>query len=102
MGQANIPTILSYQHNNIVGDMKRALATAILVGGGGCGGIIAANSFRQQDAPNYTPGMIMSISAQALTVLLVIKNLFLFTRWNRETAEGKRIIEGRQGFRYTL
>jgi hypothetical protein len=35
--------------------MKRAVGTAILVGGGGCGGIIAANVFRQQDAPKYLP-----------------------------------------------
>lgn len=82
--------------------MKRALATAVLVGGGGCGGIIAANSFRQQDAPNYTPGMIMSITAQALTVLLVAKNLILFSRRNREADQGKRVIEGKEGFRYTL
>jgi hypothetical protein len=26
----------------------------MIIGGGGCGGIVASNVFRQQDAPNYT------------------------------------------------
>jgi hypothetical protein len=51
---SNVPSILSYMHNNIVGQMKRSVASALLIGGGGCGGIAAANIFRQQDAPQYT------------------------------------------------
>ena len=100
--QANIPGIFSYQHNNIVGQTKRALATAILVGGGGCGGIVASNVFRQQDAPQYTPGLIASIVAQGITVLLVTKNFWIFTRQNKKADRGKVVIEGTEGFRYTL
>lgn len=51
---SNVPSILSYMHNNIVGQMKRSVASALLIGGGACGGIAAANIFRQQDAPQYT------------------------------------------------
>jgi len=50
---SNVPSILSYMHNNIVGQMKRSVASALLIGGGACGGIAAANIFRQQDAPQY-------------------------------------------------
>lgn len=50
---SNIPTLLSYMHNNIVGQSKRALASALLIGGGACGGITASNIFRQQDGPDY-------------------------------------------------
>lgn len=50
---SNVPSILSYMHNNIVGQMKRSIASALLIGGGACGGIAAANIFRQQDAPQY-------------------------------------------------
>lgn len=35
---ANVPTILSYMHNNIVGQMKRSIASALLIGGGAMGG----------------------------------------------------------------
>jgi cyanate permease len=51
---ANVPSILSYMHNNIVGQTKRSIASALLIGGGACGGIAASNIFRQQDAPKYT------------------------------------------------
>ncbi|CAO2658460.1 Nn.00g061830.m01.CDS01 [Neocucurbitaria sp. VM-36] len=51
---ANVPSLLSYMHNNIVGQMKRSIASALLIGGGACGGITASNIFRQQDAPKYT------------------------------------------------
>ena len=50
---ANVPSLLSYMHNNIVGQMKRSVASALLIGGGACGGITASNIFRQQDAPKY-------------------------------------------------
>jgi hypothetical protein len=51
---ANVPSLLSYMHNNIVGQTKRSIASALLIGGGACGGIAASNIFRQQDAPKYT------------------------------------------------
>lgn len=38
---SNVPTILSYMHNNIVGQMKRSVASALLIGGGAIGGIIS-------------------------------------------------------------
>jgi hypothetical protein len=40
---ANVPSLLSYMHNNIVGQMKRSIASALLIGGGACGGIAASN-----------------------------------------------------------
>ncbi|KAK5311130.1 hypothetical protein LTR93_011822 [Exophiala xenobiotica] len=50
---ANVTAILSYQHNNIVGQTKRAAGSALLITGGAIGAIIATNIFRQQDHPNY-------------------------------------------------
>lgn len=58
---SNIPSILSYMHNNIVGQSKRALASALLIGGGACGGIVASNIFRQADKPHYKPAMYVVI-----------------------------------------
>jgi hypothetical protein len=81
--------------------MKRAVGTAILVGGGGCGGIIAANVFRQQDAPKYLPGLYTAIAVQALTIVLVSKNFLVFHRQNRKADRGETLIEGTEGFRYT-
>jgi len=40
--QGNVPAILAYQSNNIRGQSKRAYASALQVGFGGIGGIIAS------------------------------------------------------------
>jgi MFS family permease len=59
---ANIPTIMAYQANNIVGQWKRAMSSAIFVGMGGIGGIAGALVFRSQDAPQYRPGIIACLA----------------------------------------
>jgi hypothetical protein len=41
---------------NTAGQSKRAFTTAIAIGGGGIGGIVASTVFRAQDAPGYRPG----------------------------------------------
>jgi hypothetical protein len=53
---ANTPGILGYMLCNIAGQSKRAFTTAIAIGGGGIGGIIASTVFRAQDAPGFRPG----------------------------------------------
>ncbi len=55
-GSANVASILGYLQNNTSGYTRRAFATAITIGGGAVGGIIAATVFRAKDAPKYRPG----------------------------------------------
>ena len=99
---SNVPTILSYMHNNIVGQMKRSVASAILIGGGAIGGICASNIFRQQDAPRYTPAMATVIGTQVVTILHVLKKFWLWSRQNSNADRGEIVIEGQPGFRRTL
>lgn len=99
---SNVPTILSYMHNNIVGQMKRSVASALIIGGGALGGIVASNIFREQDAPRYTPALATVIATQVLTVLHVLKNFVVYTRKNRKADRGELILEDREGFRQTL
>ncbi|KAK7179385.1 major facilitator superfamily transporter [Paraphaeosphaeria sporulosa] len=99
---SNVPSILSYMHNNIVGQMKRSVASALLIGGGACGGIAAANIFRQQDAPAYVPAMATVIATQVLSILHVLKNFVVYSRANRQADKGERVLEGQVGFRQTL
>ena len=98
----NVPTLLSYMHNNIVGQSKRAVASALLIGGGAIGGIASSLIFRQEDAPGYRPAMITVLCTQAVTVLHVLKNFWVFWRGNREADRGEIVIEGQEGFRYTF
>ncbi|KAK3060502.1 hypothetical protein LTS18_008402, partial [Coniosporium uncinatum] len=99
---SNVPALLSYMHNNIVRQSKRAVASALLIGGGACGGIAASNIFRQQDAPDYVPAMIVVLCTQALTVLHVGKNFWVWGRANRRAERGEVVLEGQEGFRMTL
>jgi hypothetical protein len=101
-GNTNIPTILSYMHNNIVGNTKRSVASAVLIGGSGISGIIAATIFRQQDAPGYRPALITVIVMSASSVLLVAKNFWVYPRLNRKADRGEMVIEGQEGFRLTV
>ena len=59
---ANIPTALAYQANNVRGQWKRALCSAMFVAFGGIGGISGGTIFRAQDAPRYLPGVGAAIA----------------------------------------
>ncbi|KFZ15703.1 hypothetical protein V502_05446 [Pseudogymnoascus sp. VKM F-4520 (FW-2644)] len=98
---ANIPALFSYQHNNTVGQAKRSVSSAMMIAGGGLGGLISGLVFRQQDAPQYKPGLLVVLSLQALTVVIVTKNFWYFARQNRKADRGDLVIEGQEGFRYT-
>lgn len=69
---------------------------------GGVGGIIGGTVFRSQDSPEYTPGLITCFLAAGITILSVgITSIYMIIQ-NRKQAQGKIIIEGVEGFRYTL
>jgi hypothetical protein len=66
------------------------------------GGIIGTTVFRAKDAPNYRPGMLACLLANALIVLIVIALSFKFHRANKRVDAGGKAIEGLPGFKYTL
>jgi hypothetical protein len=89
--------------NNIVGHSKRSFASAIVVGSGGIGGIIATTVFRQADAPKYIPGIWTTIGLQLAALVVLACSSAWFASENRKTREDRtRLIEGQQGFFYTL
>ena len=51
----NIPAVLAFAQNNIIGTSKRAVTSGFQIGFGAIGGIAASTVFRQQDAPRYIP-----------------------------------------------
>jgi MFS family permease len=60
----NIPTQWAYQHNNMVGQSKKALTIAFMIMGGAFGGIISGNVFQSKDAPNYRSGLWVCLGFQ--------------------------------------
>jgi len=101
-GNANVPAVLTYQANNIRGQWKRALCSATLVGAGGIGGIIGSTVFREQDAPGYRPGIWTTMIANGLVVVITLALSAKFHFANKRVARGGKVIEGQEGFRYTL
>lgn len=97
--QANTP---QWQANNVRGQWKRALCSATLIGGGGIGGIIGSTVFRTQDRPGYVPGIIAT--TLACGVVLVVTALLDLKFWlaNKRVDKGGKMIEGLEGFHYTL
>jgi MFS family permease len=102
--QGNIPAVLAYQSNNIRYQSKRAVGTALQVGFGAIGGIIASTTFREVDAPRYLPGLWTTAGLQLLIVALLCATTSVFWRANRRLDRGtlREPIEGLVGFKYTL
>jgi hypothetical protein len=83
------------------GQTKRALATAMLLMGGGCGGIATSFAFQSKDAPDYLPGLITAITSQVITAILVTLKWLYFLQRNRKAEKGEVVLEDTLGFRYT-
>jgi MFS family permease len=101
--QGNIPAILAYQSNNIRFQSKRAVGSALQIGFGAIGGIIASTTFRQKDAPKYLVGIWVTAGLQFFILLILSFTTFYFSRQNRKADRGELSeIEGQPDFRYTL
>jgi len=99
---ANIPAVLTYQANNVRGQWKRALTSATLVGFGGIGGIIGSTVFRAQDSPAYHPGIMTTMIANGLIIIITALLTIKFRRANNRVDVGGKPIEGQIGFKYTI
>uniref|UniRef100_A0A4E9EAY3 Major facilitator superfamily (MFS) profile domain-containing protein n=1 Tax=Gibberella zeae TaxID=5518 RepID=A0A4E9EAY3_GIBZA len=97
-----VVTTLAWQANNIVGDARRAVSTGILISVSGIGGIYSSMVFRQQDAPNYLPGIIAVMAINVAAVVVAALTMLVLRHNNKLADEGKYLCEGREGFRYTL
>jgi len=73
-----------------------------LVGFGGIGGIIGSTVFREKDSPAYRPGIEACLIANGLIIIIVALMTLRFRSENKKAEEGRKVIEGQQGFRYTL
>ncbi|PGH36883.1 hypothetical protein GX50_00341 [[Emmonsia] crescens] len=102
--QGNIPAILAYQSNNIRMQSKRSVGSALQIGFGAIGGIIASTTFREIDAPKYVPGLWTTTGLQFFILALLACTTFHFQRRNKQVDAGTatKPIEGLVGFKYTL
>ncbi|KAL8993801.1 MAG: hypothetical protein Q9169_006072 [Polycauliona sp. 2 TL-2023] len=99
---ANVPSVLTYQANNIRGQWKRAFCSATLVGGGALGGIVGSTVFRSQDSPTYVPGLSVAMGSQVVILITVALLTVNFKAQNKKADKGEKILEDLEGFRYTV
>ncbi|KAF7170329.1 hypothetical protein CNMCM5623_002773 [Aspergillus felis] len=99
---SNVPAAMAYQANNVRGQWKRAICSAIFVGLGACGGMTGSLVFRAEDAPGYRPGILTCIGLTALSVVLVGLLSVRMHLENRRVDRGESVIGGLEGFKYTL
>jgi MFS family permease len=101
--QGNIPAVLSYQSNNIRMNSKRGVGSALQVGFGAIGGIMASTVFRSQDSPRYINGIWATIGCQFLILTLLVVMTAYFRVKNKQHKEGtlKESLEGHPKFTYT-
>lgn len=103
----NVPTVMSFQANNLRGQWKRAFCSATLVGFGGIGGIAGSLIFREQDkATGYKPGMYACMACAGLSILLVLACDLGFKVANSKADKGGKVPESHDDddapdFRYT-
>lgn len=50
---ANTPGVAAFTATNTVTHVKKAVASAVMIGMGGVGGIVSGLVYRQKDAPEY-------------------------------------------------
>lgn len=100
--QCLVPTILTFMSNNVVSVKHRKVAIALQIVFGAVGGIVGSLIFRAQDAPLYRPGMYAAFTLMVLLLINLAGIVAYFWRQNKRAEEEGLIIDGVEGFRYTL
>ncbi|KAF5355129.1 hypothetical protein D9756_005714 [Leucocoprinus leucothites] len=88
----NIPSIISWNCNNVGGSTKRAVAIGLQVGIGSSSGMISGFTFRSSDAPRYFAGYGLLIGTLTMSTVL---SLFMHVYLIRENARRDAEMEGR-------
>ena len=98
---SNWAALSAYQTSNIAGQWKRAFTAATVAAFNRAGGIAGSFIVRQQEAPQYATAVWVSIGSHLLIVAFVGAFSLWFWLANKRQREGRRVLEGVEGFRYT-
>ncbi|KAI8952408.1 retrograde regulation protein 2 [Xylaria longipes] len=99
---SNWAALSAYQANNITGQWKRAFTAATVTALNGAGGIAGSFIVRSEEAPWYPTAIYVSIGSHILMIAIVAVFSVYFHFANKLAASGKIVLEGVEGFKYTL
>jgi len=106
------PIVTAWAQNNAAGHYKKSISSAMMVGFGNCGGIIASNIYITGEKPRYPTGF--GVSLGLLWVCALASAVFVFgvrrenkrrdaggRDWRVESADGDNLGDEHPDFRYT-
>ena len=99
---SNWAALTAYYHNNIAGQWKRAFASAVVAMFNGAGGVVGGFRVRAEEAPGYGTAIWGGIGSQIGITAIVLGLSIWFSIANRRQREGKAVLEGIEGFKYTF
>ena len=89
LGYIAQPVAIVWLNNNMGGHIKRGVSSALQIGLGNCGGIIASNIYLPTQKPLYPIGFGVSLGLVWLCGFSAITFLILIWMENRKRDEGK-------------
>ena len=84
------PVTVAWINNNTGGHYKRAVSSAMMIGFGNCGGLIASNIFITNQAPAYKVGYGVSLGLIWMCAIACIVLLLGVRAENRKRERGAR------------
>ncbi|KAJ5775766.1 uncharacterized protein N7511_000777 [Penicillium nucicola] len=84
------PLLIGWLSNNMSGHYKQAVASAMQIGFGNCGGLVASNVFLSSEAPFYAAGYGTSLSLIWLCVIASAVLFLILFRENKVRDQGGR------------
>lgn len=84
------PLLIGWLSNNMSGHYKQAVASAMQIGFGNCGGLVASNIFLSSEAPFYPTGYGTSLGLIWVCVIASVILFLVLKRENRIRDQGGR------------
>jgi hypothetical protein len=99
---ANLPTIIAFQSNNVRSNSRRSVANGVQFVFAAIGGIYASTTFMQKEYPSYMTGVWCAVATQFLLIILCGLMFLHFKGKNRAADERGELIQEEESFRYTF
>jgi hypothetical protein len=99
---ANLPTIIAFQSNNVRSNSRRSVANGVQFVFAAIGGIYASTTFMQKEYPSYRTGVWCAVATQFLLIILCGLMFLHFKGKNRAADERGELIQEEESFRYTF
>ncbi|KAL4809465.1 major facilitator superfamily domain-containing protein [Aspergillus unguis] len=89
-GYLTQPILMGWLSNNMAGHYKQSIASAMQIGFGNCGGLVASNVFFDSEAPGYKTGYGVSLGMVWVCGVACAVFLGYLARENKLRQKGKR------------